>query len=68
MASGNAIEWAPTLKRTGFIYKSTVLSFILTSMSDDDDKGAPQLEGKSSSSISSSIVLSSLLETVEGEE
>ncbi|KAK1487605.1 hypothetical protein CTAM01_11782 [Colletotrichum tamarilloi] len=51
-----------------FIYKSTVLSFILTPMSGDDDKGAPQLEGKSSSSISSSIVLSSLLETVEGEE
>lgn len=37
-------------------------------MSGDDDKGAPQLEGKSSSPISSSIVLSSLLETVEGAE
>ncbi|KAK1513626.1 hypothetical protein CABS01_07032 [Colletotrichum abscissum] len=51
-----------------FIYKSTVLSFILAFMSGDHDKGAPQLEGKSSSSISSSIILSSLLETVEGEE
>lgn len=35
-----------TPKRTGFIYKSIVLSFILTPMSCDDDEGRSPADGQ----------------------